>query len=67
MSSLLPAQMAVPRHVGKGKEQGEKLMAHGFQGQQLLAEVSGLSQTNQVETAKAGQCLCSNKTSQAAP
>lgn len=44
-----PACMAtgieVPRSMGNGEEQGEKQTARGFQGAQLLAEASGLSQT----------------------
>lgn len=53
----------VPRSMGNGEEQGEKQTARGFQGAQLLAEASGLSQTKQAERAKAGQFLYSKKTS----
>lgn len=55
--------MIVARDMGKGEVQEEKKMVHGFQGSQLLAEASGLSQPKQAETVEAGRFLYPNETS----
>lgn len=62
MSRSCRHETVVPRRMGKGEEQGEKQMAHSFQGPQLLAEANGLSQPKKAETVKAGPFLCPNKT-----